>query len=170
MTNGDGQSQLPAKSPTTQETSSGVDQLIETLGHSEGSEAFIQAIRTITMQSTTGAYPPPAMMAEYKEIDPAINAHILSEAKTQADHRRELEKKSTEASERRLDKAQRYQQATAMGSLVTAVIIVGFSLYFTHTVTWPLAVAATLIASVGIGGRPVATILTTYFAKRLPSP
>lgn len=144
-------------------------EIIEMLkgGSKEPPEAILSAIR-MTLQSTRGNYPPPMMMEEYKKIDPAINQQILSEAKTQGDHRRGLEKFSTERSEKRLDKAQGYQQIVALTSLVAAVAIIGMSLYWTHSVGWPTAIAAALIGAVGIGGRPAATILTSYIAKRIP--
>jgi hypothetical protein len=131
----------------------------------ERPEAVLHAIQ-MTMQATSGAYPPPAMMAEYKTVDPAINAQILAEAKLQAEHRRGLERLASERSENRLDMAQANQQWVAIASLVAAVLIFGLSFWIQRKVSWPVATAALLIAGIGIGGRPAATVLTTYIANR----
>lgn len=140
---------------------------IEIVKHLGRSPNLLAAIE-MSLQSTTGSYPPPAMMAEYNKIDPAINQQILSEAKLQADHRRSLEKLATARSEDRQDKAQKNQQIVALFSLVAAVIIIALPLYLTGSIGWPIAIAAALIGAVGVGGRPAATILTAYIAKQFP--
>ncbi len=143
-------------------------ELLDILNRNPQSRDLLLTVARSTLQTTKGLYPPPLMMAEYQKIDPAINTQILSQAKSQAEHRRNLEVLSTQRSEDRLDAAQRGQQVVAVGSLLVAAAMILAPIVLRSEVSWQIVFAATLIAAVGIGGRPAATVLTTWLAKRLP--
>jgi uncharacterized membrane protein len=129
---------------------------IELLGQEEPE---LRHVLQVMAQATAGPYPPPMMLREYKQIDPAIVEHILDRANKQSQHRQELEQLTTSGSERRLDRAQRHQTLIAILAVVGGVGLVGVTQALNHPVSW---VFPAILVAIGVGGRPVATIATRW--------
>jgi len=142
-----------------------VAELLSGLGidpDAEPDELVSVLLTKIVSQSTSGPYPPPMMLKEYKDIDPKIVDEILDGAKSQREHRMALENRVTDASQERQTRAQNQQTAIAVTSMIVGAALAAFPPFFEVSV--PSVIPISLIA-IGVGGRPVATILTKLIAR-----
>lgn len=143
-----------------------IDDVLAEILPPESDARLRQVIEVMIAQSTVGPYPPPAMLREYKQIDAKIFDAIVDGARIQADHRRALELKATDGSERRLNRAASAQTLVAVLSIVSACLLVGGMEYTDHKIDW---IFPCVLIAVGVGGRPVATVMTRWLTARVQS-
>ena len=98
------------------------------------------------------------ILKEYGNIRPELIDKLVEWTELQSSHRREMERKRTEGSERRLDRAQLIGAVVATGGLVLAATAGNYSA--------PTAIAIALVA---VGG-PTAAIWLAHNMRRSPPP
>jgi len=103
--------------------------------------------------------PPPSILKEYQEIDPALVGKIIQWTELQSDHRKTLEKLRTERSENRFDRGQWIAATVAIGGLCLAALLGKFGN------PW----VAVAIAVVSVGG-PTAAIWLAHNVRNPPTP
>ncbi|MBV5260429.1 hypothetical protein FLX56_18610 [Synechococcus moorigangaii CMS01] len=115
------------------------------------------------MEMTTGAYPPPSMLRDYKALDEELFREIVRGAVAQRDHRLEIER--AEAAQSR--SLRRWGQISQFGlgffALAIAALMKAVPAFYGIDTGWAVPVA---IAVLGVGGLPAATIMARVFTGR----
>lgn len=153
---------LPIPSP--EEIRRTVERVLSEEPPEEDEGSILRAVVAQTIaQATSGPYPPPQMLAEYKRIDEKVFQEIMDGAKSQREHRQALERLTTERSITRQETANRAQNFCAYASVILAVGLVGVSAFLGREVNW---IFPSILVIVGIGGRPAATLAAQAFFRR----
>jgi uncharacterized membrane protein len=103
----------------------------------------------LTASVSRSPFPSPEMLRAYDNYRPGTGAEIMDWLKEQTHHRQALERKRTDGSEKRLDRAQSNSLVVALFGLVIAAA----------TAHWSSTAAAIVFAAVSVGGPPVATVV-----------
>ena len=115
------------------------------------------------MEMTSGAYPPPSMLRDYKQLDEGLFQQIVDGAEHQRDHRMAIERAEASHSRSLRRWGQIGQFALAFFGLSLSAAMVAIPAFFAVSVPWPVPVA---VAVLGVGGLPAATIMARLFASR----
>jgi uncharacterized membrane protein len=108
------------------------------------------------MEVTTGAYPPPSMLRDYRDLDEGLFQEIIAAARSQREHRQKLEGQLFEDTRSLRNRGQYLQVGLAALGLILAAAMVVVPSFWGISIPWPVPVA---VAAIGVGGLPVATIL-----------
>ena len=115
----------------------------------EGAAALVQVME---IQATRGPYPPPRMLEEYERIYPGAAKQIFDMAKTQENHRIELEKTVVLGKEKRAGWGQR---------MAFFIVLVGLSFGLALGLNHEQA------AAVAVGGIPLAAVAGVFVTGRV---
>lgn len=138
------------EAPNPEEFAGALQGLFEELGIKENDPRVrIMLSEVKTLVGYHGPIPPPQMLAEYDSVHPGLANRIIEGWENQAQHRKDLETKTTDGSEGRMDRSQRNALWISLAGILAAAVVGILD-------GWA---AASFIVVTAVGGPNAATIL-----------
>lgn len=119
--------------------------------------------KEILAQIVMGPYPPPDMMAAYREECPEVYEQIVDGVKHQREHRMRIEEKQSSTAALIRNRSELNQSIFSYLAIVGAVLLIGFQLLLFGDVKH--YATSLVLAVLGVGGKPTATILAKFLDK-----